>query len=584
MLTFEGKQFRLNGKDFQIKSGAIHYFRIMPEYWADTLKKLKACGLNTVETYIPWNLTEKIQGQFDFSGILNITHFLDLAKKEGLYAIIRPGPYICAELDFGGLPSWLLKDPNMKIRCMYKPYLDAVDNYLKKISSIINPYMHTNGGNVIALQVENEYGSFGNDKNYLNYIEDLFRKEGIVDMLFTSDGPDDNMLSGGTLKSLMPAVNFGSMPNFAFRTAKKHKPMPCPDFCAEYWDGWFDSWGTYRKEKPTRALAVAKDVEKMLNDGASFNLYMFIGGTNFGFTAGATDLDKYSPICTSYDYDALLNEWGGYTAKYHAVRKVLTKNMEVIPELPPEPSRQNIGEIALTDTADFYSNFDMLGKKYSSISSDYMEFFNQSFGFINYRTKLCGTYHGNIFLEGLHDNAYIFLNGKLLSKISRNDKKQSVKLHKISGENTLDVLVEAMGRINYGYKMPDRKGIKTIRIGQQTLFNYEIFTLPLENLDGLNFKNNAKKNMPKFLKGNFKTESNASCFIHTDKLSNGIIFINGFNLGRYRKIGPQEALYIPGCILKSTNEIIILDLDGSNAESIIIDSKPNLKKKRKFLI
>lgn len=243
MLTYKGKDFYLDGEKLKIYSGAIHYFRTVPEYWEDRLLKLKAAGFNTVETYTCWNLHEKKPGEFDFDGILDIVKFIETAKKVGLYAIVRPGPYICAEWDFGGLPAWLLKDRNMRVRCMYKPYLDAVSNYYHELLPRLLPLCHENGGNIIAMQVENEYGSYGNDKEYLKFIAELMRDCGVKELLFTSDGPQDDMLSGGTLPDILKVANFGSRASASFRKLKEYQGFKAPSMCGEFWNGWFDHFG-----------------------------------------------------------------------------------------------------------------------------------------------------------------------------------------------------------------------------------------------------------------------------------------------------------------------------------------------------
>lgn len=267
MLTYKGKDFYLDGEKLKIYSGAIHYFRTVPEYWEDRLLKLKAAGFNTVETYTCWNLHEKKPGEFDFDGILDIVKFIETAKKVGLYAIVRPGPYICAEWDFGGLPAWLLKDRNMRVRCMYKPYLDAVSNYYHELLPRLLPLCHENGGNIIAMQVENEYGSYGNDKEYLKFIAELMRDCGVKELLFTSDGPQDDMLSGGTLPDILKVANFGSRASASFRKLKEYQGFKAPSMCGEFWNGWFDHFG--EKHHHRAAAPVVSELKNMLRSGAS---------------------------------------------------------------------------------------------------------------------------------------------------------------------------------------------------------------------------------------------------------------------------------------------------------------------------
>lgn len=583
MLTYKGKDFYLDGEKLKIYSGAIHYFRTVPEYWEDRLLKLKAAGFNTVETYTCWNLHEKKPGEFDFDGILDIVKFIETAKEIGLYAIVRPGPYICAEWDFGGLPAWLLKDRNMRVRCMYKPYLDAVSNYYHELLPRLLPLCHENGGNIIAMQVENEYGSYGNDKEYLKFIAELMRDCGVKELLFTSDGPQDDMLSGGTLPDILKVANFGSRASASFRKLKEYQGFKAPSMCGEFWNGWFDHFG--EKHHHRASAPVVSELKNMLRSGASFNFYMFHGGTNFGFTAGANHEKCYQPTITSYDDDALLNEWGGYTDKYYAVRKELL-SAQSLPEteLPQEPLRQTVGDIKLTKYAAFIDNIEVLGEKHESVSPESMEHFGQNFGFICYHHHLVGKYGGKLYLDGLADRAYVFVNKEYKGVIYRNDKKQCIDLHGLSGENDIDILVEAMGRVNYGPHLLDRKGVDQIRINYQVLSHWDIYTLPLDNIDKLRYTDTKGLDTPTFMRGTFKTTSRGDCFVHTAGLKKGYIFINGFCLGRYWDIGPQESLYIPGTILKDENEIVVLELENSLKTTVRIDDKHNIAggKKKKF--
>lgn len=568
MIEAKNEQFLLDGKPFNIYSGAVHYFRIMPEYWEDTLLKLKLAGFNTVETYVCWNLHEKEPGKFDFSGILDIVKFLETAKKLGLYAIVRPGPYICAEWDFGGLPAWLLKDKNLRIRCMYKPYTDAVTRFYKELLSRIDSLQYSKGGNIIAMQVENEYGSYGNDREYLRFIKNLMLECGVCEMLFTSDGAEDEMLSGGGLEDIVKVANFGSRANEAFGTLKKYQSDK-PSMCGEFWNGWFDGWGEeYHHTRPSGE--VVDEMNKMLACNASFNFYTFHGGTNFGFTSGANFYGKFQPDVTSYDDDALINEWGGYTEKYHAVRKALLEYRGISPkELPNEPERQNIGKVKLTEFTPLLENLKNIATKIKSTVPESMEFFSQNSGFILYHHKLKGNYNSKLFIDGLGDRAHIFINRELKGIIYRNDENQYIELDTLQGENDIDILVEDMGRINYGPFMLDRKGVNQIRINNQLLFDWDIYLIPLDSTEKLVFDGTSNK-YPLFMKGKFTAQKNKTCFVHLDGFTKGYVFVNGFNLGRYWEIGPQKSLYVPGVLLKEENEIIVLELDKASQTTVSI--------------
>ena len=595
MLEIKNKKFYMDSKPFDIYSGAMHYFRTVPEYWEDRLTKLKAAGFNTVETYVCWNLHEKKPGEFDFSGILDIEKYLEIAQRVGLYAIVRPGPYICAEWDFGGLPAWLLKDKNMQIRCMYPDYLKCVERFYKELLPRLVPHLESHGGNIIAMQVENEYGSYGNDKDYLRYVEKLTRDCGIDCLLFTSDENTNNMISGGSLPDIYKVLNFGSRSRTAFNVLKGFE-NDGPNMCGEFWCGWFDHW---RDKHHTRnSLEIVNEIKGFIDNGASFNIYMFHGGTNFGFTAGANHNQGhgYEPTVTSYDYCAMLTEWGDYTPAYHAVRKLLCEKQGIEPpELPESPKLQSIGKVELTETASLFENLDNIGEKHHVPVPEGMEYFGQNFGLIYYETTLKGKYNASpMCVKNVHDFAEVYFDGEKKTSIDRTlysvEGKTTLKdvifkkkkgesspflMPALSGERKIGVLVDTMGRVNYG-NMLDRKGISDIYLGIQRLMNYDVWTLPLDNLDKLKYSSSVKKDEPVFLRGSFKTDSKADCFIHLDGFNRGCVYINGFNLGRFWKVGPQKSLYIPGTLLKDENEIIVFNIGGYSKPTVSITDKHNL--------
>lgn len=596
MLEIKNKKFYMDSKPFDIYSGAMHYFRTVPEYWEDRLTKLKAAGFNTVETYVCWNLHEKKPGEFDFSGILDIEKYLEIAQKVGLYAIVRPGPYICAEWDFGGLPAWLLKDKNMQIRCMYPDYLKCVERFYKELLPRLVPHLESHGGNIIAMQVENEYGSYGNDKDYLRYVEKLTRDCGVDCLLFTSDGNTNNMISGGSLPDIYKVLNFGSRSRTAFNVLKGFE-NDGPNMCGEFWCGWFDHW---RDKHHTRnSLEIVNEIKGFIDNGASFNMYMFHGGTNFGFTAGANHNQGhgYEPTVTSYDYCAMLTEWGDYTPAYHAVRKLLCEKQGIEPpELPESPKLQSIGKVELTETASLFENLDNIGEKHHVPVPEGMEYFGQNFGLIYYETTLKGKYNASpMYVKNVHDFADVYFDGEKKASIDRTlysvEGKTTLKdvifkkkkgesspflMPALSGERKIGVFVDTMGRVNYGENMLDRKGISDIYLGIQRLMNYDVWTLPLDNLDKLKYSSSVKKEEPVFLKGSFKTDSKADCFVHLDGFNRGCVYINGFNLGRFWKVGPQKSLYLPGTLLKDENEIIVFNIGGYSKPTVSITDKHNL--------
>lgn len=559
MLQVQGDTFILDGQPLSIYSGAIHYFRTVPEYWEDRLTKLKLAGFNTVETYVCWNLHEPQPGEFDFSGMLDIERFLKTAQDLGLYAIVRPGPYICSEWDFGGLPAWLLRDPGMRVRCMHEAYLAPVRRFYKELLARLAPLQITQGGNIIAMQIENEYGSYGNDKAYLAQIEKIMRENGTDVLLFTSDGGEHSMLSGGTLPHIFKTANFGSRSQQNFSVLRKYQPQG-PMMCMEFWNGWFDHWGEDHHSREPET--VVQELRDMLAQNASFNFYMFHGGTNFGYTSGANHDGSYQPTVTSYDDDALLNEWGGYTPKYHAVREVLLQHQGLPKQaLPPEPALQSIGAVELTRTASLLPQAETLGTVHQSVTAESMEHFGQNFGMILYRHELQGSYpNQTLHIDGLHDRAYVFVNGEYTGKLYRNDENHSLPIDLPNG-GTIEVLVEAMGRVNYGTRLYDRKGIRQLRLGNQVLSHFTVVTLPLADPAQVDF-NQKTTTLPVFMQGEFQTDSNADCFVHLPDFQKGMVWINGFHLGRYWEVGPQKSLYVPGTILKKTNTIVVLEQEG----------------------
>jgi beta-galactosidase len=572
-------EFVINGKSTQLISGAIHYFRIVPEYWKDRLLKLKYCGFNTVETYVPWNLHEPIEGEFCFEGIADIVRFIRVAEELGLHVIVRPSPYICAEWEFGGLPAWLLADSNMRLRCSHQPFLDKVDAYFDVLLPMLQPLLATKGGPIIAMQIENEYGSYGNDLGYLEYLKDGMIQRGIDVPLFTSDGPTDSMLQGGMVPGVLATVNFGSRTVESFDKLKEYQPDK-PLMCMEFWNGWFDHWG---KPHHTRDAQDAADTfEQMLKLGASVNFYMFHGGTNFGFYNGANYNEQYYPTVTSYDYDTMLNEHGEPTEKFYLIREVLAKYADIAEcELPTPIPRRAYGTVMLTEKASLFEQLEHLSSKVRLAVPETMEKLGQDYGFIIYSTRISGPrVEQQLFLQEVRDRALIFLDGKYIGTTERWNP-QTFKLDIPAGGATLDILVENMGRVNYGPQMNDPKGItEGVRLGNQFLFGWDIYPLPLKSLDSLSFsavEHDARDSDPVFYKGTFEVEETMDTFLRLDGWVKGVVFINGFNLGRYWEIGPQKRLYVPGPILRQgRNEIVIFELHGPRETVVCFEDAPDL--------
>lgn len=565
-MTFEIKEnnFYKDGKPIKLISGAVHYFRNMPDTWPDIFAKLAALGCNCVETYCAWNLHEPRPGEFDFSGRLDIEAFLCEAEKAGLMAIVRPGPYICAEWEFGGLPWWIQTDDNIEIRCMNKAYIDHFDNYLDVLLAKVRPHLATNGGNVIMLQCENEYGYYGDDKKYLAYLRDGYRARGIDVPLFTSDGTSFTDLADGTVEGCLATLNFGS--RVAENFAAHDKLFPdAPKMCMEMWDGWFDAWGD-EKHHTTDAEAYAGVVRDMLAKG-SLNMYMFIGGTNFGFTSGANHYETFAPDVTSYDYDALLSECGDTTKKYFAVRKVIEECTGVTP--PPVPENRQkaaYGKVALTENAPLLPQLDTISSPIHSDVPLAMEKYGIGYGYIAYQTVLNRDYENTVLsFESLGDRAQVLV-GDTLQGIAYINDSLSVTINAKAGD-TLTVLVENMGRANFGPKMMRLKGLPgRVLLGNKIHFSWNAYPLPMTDLENLSFAPNDADAVkaPAFYRGTFEIAGTpCDTFLRADAFTKGFVILNGFNLGRFWEVGPQKTLYVPASVLKKgQNTLTVFESDG----------------------
>ena len=584
VFSYNEKTFLLDGEPFTVLSGAIHYFRVVPEYWEDRLRKLRACGFNTVETYVAWNLHERREGEFDFSGGLDIVRFIETAAALGLRVILRPGPYICSEFEGGGLPSWLHNYPHMRIRCSDPLYLEKVRPYYRELLGRIRPYLCTNGGPIIMVQIENEYGSYGNDHAYMRAVADIYREHGLDCLLFTSDGPCDFMIEGGTLPEYPAVMNFGSRPAEAFAAVARLHPGQ-PPMCGEFWCGWFDHWGD---EHHTRAPEeTVRDLRAMLDMGASFNFYMFHGGTNFGFLNGANcggSTVGYAPTVTSYDYCAPLSEAGDMTPTFFAVRRELARFTGVLPPLDVADSKKTAyGRVMLTESVSLSDALPALGRKRSAPFPLSMEEMGQDFGYILYSTTVCGDLSPReLTFTQLHDRAHIFLDGKLIGIRDRLGADCEVKVGATPDTpHRLDILVENMGRINYGPETFDRKGILGgVRIGQAFHFGWETVSLPMDTLASLSFGEVTPfDGEPRFYRGILRIEgAPADTFLSPVGFHKGFVTVNGFHLGRYwNDKGPQRTLYLPAPLLREgENEIIVFETDGTDTPEVELLAAPEL--------
>lgn len=578
----------IDGRPVQIISGAIHYFRVHPEQWRDRLRKAVQMGLNCVETYFCWNLHESVPGEFDFSGLLDVERFIKTAQELGLYVIVRPGPYICAEWDNGGIPPWLMAVPGCRLRRSNAPYLAAVTRWFDVLLPKLRPLQHTHGGPVILAAVENEYGSFGRDSAYVESLRQLYLKHGFDIPLVTADGGGNNYyLLGGSIPGLPVTLTFDCGDVLGYFAGKRKLFPEGPDVCMEYWLGAFDHWGSpHRTIDPENA---ARKLDLMLQAGASVNLYMFIGGTNFGFTSGANmgtaPYDDYSPHTTSYDYDAPLNEAGDPTPKYFALQQVIKKYRPNPPAGPvPVAKKMACSPVRLTASAVLLEHLDELSEMRKTGDTEPMETFGQNQGFILYRTRLRGPVGDppvDLKIYGLRDRAQVWCDGTYLGTAYRNDKTIRFPV-KVPAEGAqLDVLVENLGHVNFGpFFGTDLKGIvEGIAIECQYQNEYDCFPLPLTDLSGLTFAKTVEltSECPTFYRGEFDLAETADTFLVFPGVK-GVVWINGFNLGRYWNIGPGNTLYVPGPVLKTgRNEIIVFELHRLNRLQVEFMDHPTVK-------
>lgn len=585
--TFEIKdEFYLDGKPFQIISGGIHYFRVLPEYWEDRLRKLKALGCNTVETYVPWNMHEPKKGEFDFvgerwHGMLDLRRFVETAQKIGLWVILRPSPYICAEWDFGGFPAWLLSEGEMELRTSDERYLRHVRDYYRVLMPYLAPMQVTQGGPVLMMQVENEYGTFGNDRKYLELLRDMMREGGIDVPLFASDGPGADILSNTAVEGIFPTANFGSRAKVAYSCLKDFNGGgPC--MCTEFWLGWFDAWrdGKHHTTDPDEA---AKELKELLENG-SVNLYMFEGGTNFGFMNGSNYGTHLTPDVTSYDYDAVLTEDGQLTEKYHKLKKVITEHIQKEPEAEPTVpvERRAYGKIPVSQKVDLFHALPKLDAPIETVAPRSMEQAGQGYGYMLYSTILdTSTELSNLRLYKAADRAIAFVDGKKALTAFDRELEEGHEVGPFYGKNMkLDILVENMGRVNYGPMLNwQRKGIDgcvfiNSRFSQH---NWKQYPLPMDNLEQLDYNAGYEEGIPAFYRFEFEAEEIGDTFLDFAGWGKGFVVVNGFQLGRFWEEGPQRRLYVPGALLhKGCNEIILFETEGKHSEEICLEAVPDL--------
>jgi beta-galactosidase len=580
--------FLLDNKPLQIISGEMHCYRIPRAYWRDRIRKAKAMGLNTVATYIFWNMHEPVEGKFDFTGNSDIAEFVKICKEEGMWVIMRPSPYACAEWEFGGYPWWLLKDKTLKVRSKDPKFLKAYHDYVMQLGKQLDPLLVTHGGNILMVQIENEYGSYSNDKEYLDINRKLFREAGFDCTLFTCDGP--SQLPAGYLPGYLPAVNGLDNPKEVKALINKYHDGKGPYYIAEWYPGWFDSWGS-----PHNTSNLNEDAGKLdtvLANGISINLYMFHGGTTRGFMNGAnmSKRDPYSPQTSSYDYDAPLDEAGNTTPKYYKFREIIQKHLAPGAKLPPVPPNNKtiaIKNIKFTSKALLFFN---LPKPVVAANPLSFEELNQGYGFVLYQTTVRKPDSGILKITQLRDYASVYVYADRLGILDRHLRQDSIKVGKILAESPLSILVENNGRINYGpYLTDNRQGItEKVTLNGVRLNSWKMYKFPFSSINNLKYiPINARRTLgshsiylpdgPALFRGTFNLTKTGDTYLDMSPFGKGFVFLNGHNLGKYWYVGPQQTLYVPASWLKiGQNEIVVFDELKGNHTTISALDKPIL--------
>nr|WP_312855239.1 beta-galactosidase [Agromyces agglutinans] len=573
--------FELDGQPVRILAGALHYFRVHPDLWADRIRKARLMGLNTIETYVAWNLHEPRRGQWDASGALDLGRFLDLIAAEGLHAIVRPGPYICAEFDNGGLPAWLFRDPEVGVRRSEPHYLEAVSAYLRRVYEVVAPRQVDHGGPVVLVQIENEYGAYGADKDYLRRLVDVTREAGITVPLTTIDQPTPQMLADGSLPGLHLTGSFGSRAEARLATLREFQPTG-PLVCMEFWCGWFDDWGSHHHE--TDASASAAELDAILAAGGSVNIYMFHGGTNFGLTNGANDKGRYAPITTSYDYDAPLDESGYPTEKFFAFRDVISRYAPVPDEVPPPRPPAPVVAAPLRPGPRLLDVLPALGEASDHDRLPSFDDLAHDRGFAVFRTRLDRPGPATLTVgEEVRDRAWVLMDGVPIGVLARDGHERAIVLPDARGD--LAIVVEDQGRVDYGPRIGEHKGlIGGVRLDGVEVTGWRATPIDLARVeavvgavgaavdeavtdvsgDGPWIGRGVRPGIgPGFATARFELDEPADLYLDTLDWGKGVVWVNGILLGRYWRRGPQRTLIVPSPVTRAgTNEVLVLEFEA----------------------
>jgi len=551
--------FLLDGRVVQIRCGEIHAARVPREYWRHRLQMARALGLNTVCAYLFWNQVEQTQGRFDWSGQADAAQFCRIAQEEGLWVILRPGPYSCAEWEMGGTPWWLLRNGDVKLRTRDPAYLGAAEKYLGEVGRVLAPLQVTRGGPILMVQVENEYGLFGSDAAYMGEIRQALIGAGFDVPLFACNPPSG--MRNGLRADLFQAANFGKDPVANFAKLREIQPKG-PLFCSEFYPGWFDTWGEAHHTGDT--VHFLADLKAMLDAGASFSIYMVHGGTTFGLWSGCDR--PFKPDTSSYDYDAPISEAGWTTDKFFRTRELFARYLQPGESLPEPPARNPVitfAPVAAREAAPVFGN---LPAAVDDAQPRSMEAYGQGYGCILYRASVPAGAAALLEAAGIHDFGYVYLDGRRVGVLDRRGGGARLQLPAREQASTLDILVEPMGRINFGPEMADRKGlVGPVSVGGSALAGWRIYPMPLDQamLGGLRYDVAGKGAGPAFWRASVDLAVPGDTFLDLRGWGKGVVWMNGHCLGRFWDIGPTQTAYAPGCWLRAgANEVVILDYDG----------------------